>query len=216
MPVIHFKRKSIKRNFLFIHIPKTGGTALINFFEQAGMEIYLGKENNPIVGLLHCPSLHFEYAICEKIFNIDAFDFSFGIVRNPINRAKSDYLWAFRNVKKGQRLPKFDDWVHFAIKKYRENPYFLDNHVRPQSDFIGKKIRKVYKYECGLEVALRDVLQNIGLEAMRSGGGDLIAKQNTSEQYHGIKSSEVEMSDSTHKLLCDFYSEDFERFGYSS
>ena len=39
------------------------------------------------------------------------------------------------------RWMSFDDWISYVFEAYKRNPYFLANHIRPQHEFIGPKIK---------------------------------------------------------------------------
>ena len=164
MPLIQFNVRGIKKTAFFSFIPKTGGTALIQAFRNLGARIYLHEENNPVVGVLRCPSQHFEYKLSSSIIDISAADHAFTIVRHPFERAKSDYKWGFRNVHKTNNIPYIDEWITTMIRNYENNPYIFDNHIRPQIEFIGEKITNVYHYESGLDEILQNILTKMKLK----------------------------------------------------
>ncbi len=214
MPTILFENQGVKRVALFSFVPKTGGSALIRFFQMIGARAFLHTENNEISSLLKCPSQHFHYELLDEVYRLDRFHFSFMVVRNPVDRAKSDYLWSFRKLKDRASLPSFEQWFRAMIEQYRKDPYAFDNHIRPQHEFGGPAIRKVYKYEDGLEHVAIDVLKNLNLAFSKDEGGRFVPRENTAEQYfgQGMKSADVPVSAEALALLKEFYRKDFESF----
>lgn len=210
MPVIILEKGKEKRSFLFPHIPKTGGNSIARFFRRNGAGVFVFDRDNAMSHLLRCPSQHFQYELLDRIYNIDRFDFTFAVVRNPIARAKSDYLWAHRRRPKGDVLPTFDDWFTGLAEIYEREPYVLDNHIRPQFHFVGPKISKVYRFENGLENCIRDVLANVGVELRAANG--FLKKENSAQQHHGRNSEDVEMTERTKDLMHEVYAEDFKRW----
>ena len=118
---------------LYLHVPKTGGSTIVSFFKRNGFDIkYLDTgEPGTINKVTHCSPQHLHCADLARIFDFSKFSFIFTTVRNPMNRMKSEYLMRNRGrVKMG-----FDDWVDDTLKKYGENNYLFDNHIRPQSAY---------------------------------------------------------------------------------
>ena len=217
MPVIRIMNREAMVTALFSFVPKTGGTALVEFFRKTGFEIFFYDENNPIVGLLKVPTQHFQYDLLDDIFNIEAFNHSFAIVRNPLDRIKSDYVWWYRDHFGRTRVPSFDEWVPFVFAQYAENPYILDNHIRPQHMFSGPKLAKTYRYEDGLEAIFTDVCEACGLVVDRGRldeDAKFIDRINGSEAYlgDGRTSADIEASDATVQKIRDFYRQDYEAF----
>ena len=168
MPLIQFNVGGIKKTAFFSFIPKTGGTALIQAFRNLGARIYLHKENNPVVGVLRCPSQHMHYELSNSIIDISAANHSFAVTRHPFSRAKSDYKWAYRKATEPKRILWLDQWLDTLFEQYNKNPYVLDNHLRPQSHFIGPKINAIYRYEEGLENTIRHVLLALKLRPLNN------------------------------------------------
>ena len=227
MPIIKLKvpRKQDQGKFVAVHllyssIPKTAGTAVLGYFRKLDAEFYFDKVNNPLAeprfGILKCPSQHFHYDLLDSIFNIEAVDFSFSIVRNPFDRIKSDYVWSQRQLAKGGEMIPFDDWVTQVFEKYQSNPYFMDNHLRPQSEFVGPKIKRVFKYEDGMEQIISEVFKECKITI--SSGEIKLPKKNTSQEYlpEGMSMEDIKMSDETRKKIVKFYKDDFKNFGYES
>lgn len=211
MPSIILKNNEQKRSLFFSFIPKTGGTSIIKFFNSIGAEIYLHNENNPIIGLLRCPSQHFHYELNDQIHDLGKYNFSFSIVRNPISRIKSDYLWTLRNHLGDKKFPSFEEWFSFVYSKYKENKFFLDNHLRPQSEFVGEKINKIYKYEDGLENAILDIFKNLNIR-VNLNNKEFLPKENTSFKNTNLNSSNVQINSQIINIIRDLYSEDFEKW----
>jgi hypothetical protein len=212
LPAIVFATRDLRRNILFAHIPKSGGSALVDYFRGLGAHVLLHNEVNPIGQLLKCPIQHFHYELLDTIYRLERFHFSFAIVRNPIERSKSDYLWGHRRHPDPGRMPTFDQHFDLAMTRYQRDPYTFDNHLRPQHQFLGPMIRTFYRYEQGLDAIARDVLAKIGVSL--ESGPVHVPRKNSAEQLfgEGIKSSDVAMSDSTLKRLKDFYRVDLEMF----
>jgi hypothetical protein len=128
-----FYRYGIK--ILYIHIPKTGGTAIEMFFEKNGFGIaYLDRGSN--FGNLNptrrCSPQHMEAAILSKVFRLSSFDYIFMTVRHPITRILSEYKM---RVAEKIDLPDVNTWVRRFLRRYGDDPYMMDNHIRPQVDF---------------------------------------------------------------------------------
>lgn len=222
MPVIALQasnKNAKKVNFFLLHsfIPKTGGTALLNFFRKNGATIFFDSVNNllsnPTVGILNCPTQHFHYELLNNLFNLDRMNYSFTIVRNPIDRIKSDYVWSQRGrLKQGEGV-NFDQWVDQIFKAYQKNPFVLDNHIRPQVEFVGPSIKRVFKYESGLDLVVQEIFKELGLVLRNP---ILLEKENTGESYlpDGMRSKDIQMKPETMEKIVEFYVKDFETFGY--
>lgn len=202
-------------NFVFVHphIPKTGGTAVSHFFQtKLGAQMYYGTEMHSIRPLMRCPPQHYHYAILDELFHLEKATVSFCIVRNPIARIESDYVWAMTKSTMRDRWMSFDDWISYVFEVYTRNPYFLANHIRPQHEFVGPKIKKFFKYEDGLNVAIKHVLELAGVPL---NGEVVLDELNTRERSISGAGSDIVMGDETRQKIIGFYNKDFELFGYN-
>lgn len=152
------------------------------------------------------------YEMLNSIYRLEVFNFSFAIVRNPIDRAKSDYLWHFRKNGDASSLPDFDHWLDFMLSSFRSNQFIVDNHIRPQHEFAGPMIKKIYRYEDGLQSIALDVLASLGLSPKKA--LPPVPMANTAEQHFGedVRSSDVEISENARRRLISFYRKDFESY----
>ena len=99
---------SHKHKCIFIHIPKTAGTSIYSFFYP---EVSFHFENPDYERLFGwCPKrkLHMQHATSKQLLETELITeeewntyYKFAFVRNPWDRAYSDYMWMqeFTNVK---------------------------------------------------------------------------------------------------------------------
>ena len=115
---------------LHIHTPKTGGSSVMNLFEQDNYKVtYFSTDKSK------CSPQHRHFELLRKNHNIKDFDYVFSTYRDPIDRLKSEYKFQFEIHNK--RVLPFDEWVLDIFKKYQYNNFILDNHIRPQSEFYS-------------------------------------------------------------------------------
>ena len=81
---------------------------------------------------------HVQGNILESALKLDKISWIFAMVRDPIERCVSQY--GSPNMKED-----FDSWIKGAQKQWKKNPYYADNHFRPQVDFILPRC-KVFTY----------------------------------------------------------------------
>jgi hypothetical protein len=214
MPLIQFNISGTKKTAFFSFIPKTGGTALLEAFKMLGARVYLHEENNPTVGVLRCPTQHLHYELSSSLINIEKADHSFAIVRHPFSRAKSDYKWAYRNARTRENIPLLDEWLEKLFEAYLKNPYVFDNHIRPQTEFIGENIKSLYYYEDGLNGPIMNALLKLKLKY--KGGGMKVPKTNVSSKLMSkVMADHPERSIlRSENLVKDFYRVDYDTLGY--
>lgn len=127
-------------------------------------------------------------------------DYSFVVVRHPLARLISEYR--YRKLK-NRKIPRFDRWVQYSVKKYKGDSYLLDNHLRPQVDFVLES-DEVFRFEGGLGLAVSSALSHLGLKSE--------VKELPSEKTSAKET--ILVSKKTVDMLEHFYEKDFSYFGY--
>ena len=204
MPV--FTKKDI--TFLFIHIPKTGGTSIEYFFIDNGFSVKWFVSSFSAWRRQSSPQHRDRETILERLEkeSIDI-DFSFAVVRHPVDRLLSEYFQQCRNEdRRSKRLTSrdFAFWVDEVFRLHQKNPVYFDNHIRPQSEFLLDDTM-VYHYENehgGLLEPLVDLDKKYGLEL----DFNLLANH---KQGHNKRP--IEIREETLRKIYLFYKADFEK-----
>ena len=195
-------------NLLFIHIPKTGGTAIEHYLPSIGFKAFFDPSSYmPVRNCLSIPPAHFDYELCDRLFRLERF-YNFAIVREPVDKMVSEYKWAKTKSLLADRIKNFSfsDFVDFALEEYSRDQDFMAGHLKPQYRFVGPKTSRVFKYEDGLNSILKRVLDDVGLAFS---GEIAIPRINKSEEI------KVSLGENELKLIQKHYSDDYETFGYA-
>jgi len=143
----YYNDDSINLNFLFLHIPKTGGTSVEQYFSNK-FNIPLNKKtlwgNTPGYRV---SMQHFTYKAIIKhktILEIDTDTTKLScitIVRNPYERLISD-LFYLKKIKINDSQNKVYD-VILKNYLYQKSVNYFDNHTVPQHLFIIDENNKI-------------------------------------------------------------------------
>lgn len=214
------------RRVLYIHVPKTGGTSVERLLSSYG-EVTLRADSS--LGLA-CTPQHFHSAVLRGMFEHanrpDSHEFHtvFMTVRDPYERLLSEYRHqrstnrplprgAGRLERLGVRLVtsarvlSFDLWARHALALARRDPFYADNHLRPQAEFSLWNAT-FFRLEDGLDAV------RVFLDSTLGGGGILPTNP---EMRAGDRSGSIDdLRPATRRLIEDFYSTDFRSFGYES
>lgn len=191
---------------LFMHIPKTGGTSIEDWLKaQEKFKEHLFMKHPP-AGLL-CTPQHFTYSTIESLFLpiFPTLSYQFTIVRNPYERLESEFFYRhkLRQLGLGNRPEKFfSSWVCKMLKETKRLPNLLDNHLRPQVEFISKDI-EIFRFEQGISDIMNQVAERIEAEKPHN----VIHKKSSNRipVYWSLQAIH---------LVNDFYKSDFESFNY--
>jgi hypothetical protein len=197
-----------KVNLLFIHIPKTGGTSIENYFSKK-YNIPLNKnslysemavDNN--VSLQH---QSYEYIINNHTkYKIDLNNLNIlAVVRNPYHRIVSEMF--YHNIISINCKP---DQVFWELRKclydYKKNNSIYDNHIRPQYYFIT------------YNDTIPDNIKILKTEKLTE-----MMRQNNYIDFnfhHNKTNSDIDyiklLTKDSIRLINEMYKKDFELFGY--
>ena len=215
----YFKNNDI--NLLFIHIPKTGGVSLENYFRDKfniplndkSLYMFLDKEIKVKNNIDINSSLqHITYQTIMKykdFFNIidDNIDI-ITIVRNPYERIISD-LFFFLKIN----IETSKDEVFHIIENYILDSN-LDNHNIPQYLFITDSNKKLIPNIKILHTeTLNDDFINLGYEDFNENDN----KNNNIYNNRPINKNDYYdyLNDNSIKLINDYYHYDFTLFNYT-
>lgn len=196
MPIF---KKNGQRAF-FIHIPKTGGTSIEEWIKNEADITFLIKNTIP-EPLIVYPQ-HLRHTDMRAILGEKFYDWAFAVVREPYKRLESEYHYRNDPSERTKNTLEFSEWVILSIHKASENPTYLDNHIRPQSDFLADDV-EVFKLEDGLDIVSKKLLEFLKINTSTS-----IGKKNSS------KKSAIVWTDEALAIANDFYAEDFSHFNY--
>ena len=209
MPLYQFRKGEYEMTLLFIHVPKTGGTAIETFFRGIGFTGYFDPPTYmPVRPYLKVPPAHYDYGALNRLFNLKAI-YSFAVVRHPVKRMISEYKWAAEKSTGAEALAKMDfgQYLRFMFDNYRRDENVAAGHFKPQVRFVGDKVTKIFKYEAGLDNIVRDVIRDVGLT------------HDNLPRLPSVNSSSGRTVVPTERdiaLIREFYAEDFAAFGYDA
>lgn len=209
MPLYQYRKGEHERTLMFIHVPKTGGTAIETFFRGIGFTGYFDPPTYmPVRPYLRVPPAHYDYGALNRLFNLDAL-YSFAVVRHPVKRMISEYKWAIEKATDASTMShmSFGQFLRVRLEQYKRDDSVLSGHFKPQVRFVGEKVTKIFKYEAGIENVVRHVLKDVGLNY--EGLPPLPIVNNSMSRV-------VLPTESDIALIHQFYAEDFTAFGYDA
>lgn len=200
-----------ERAVLFIHVPKTGGSTIERLFTDSGWTMHFRgtrKTDPDLFRFYRCSPQHHHAALLSELFAIGRFELSAAIVRDPIARFRSEFAMRNSELEHGDAA-SVSAWTDRVLERYGRNPYALDNHLRPQTDFLLPGT-VTYRLEDGLEGMVSNLNErfDLGLTA------ELTHRLRSGKK--GLSSSAVDVPDEVLARLREFYAADFEQLGYSA
>ncbi len=181
---------SDSKKFVFIHIPKTGGSTVTNSLaEYSNDKVILANKNN--LQLKH--KIHnYKHKTLDELIKINGKTyedyFKFTIVRNPYDRIIS-YVYQF----KGNIGVKNQKVIKHYCKYVPSMSYFIGDH---NMDFILKTetLEEDFKILCN-KLSVDNKLKSINFKKGYRNGFDMLNKENI-------------------KIINRRWSDDFTTFGY--
>ena len=198
MPVYQIGSKTV----LFIHVPKTAGMAMGAHLGRAGRAAFQDRIvfRGGTFGPRHQPA-----AVLEKIFLPEMIDYAFMVVRHPVARLVSEYRYQRRHgtIQLSRlRIFGFDTWLRNALFRLKSDPNWRDGHFRPQVQYECFDC-EVFRYEDGLQ-NVSDRLSSLTGIGIPAG----VSPENVSPPRP------VHISQVSLEKIAQYYTADFERFGY--
>ena len=128
----------------FAHIPKTGGASIESYMAAKG-QIALRYAFRQ--GWSRATSQHMHAEIHRRLVPEAFCDQSFTVLRDPMDRLQSEYRY---QRDRGATQSDFNPWARLMLGLVQSNPYVMDNHLRPQAEFLRWNMR-VFDFASGLD-----------------------------------------------------------------
>ena len=191
------------RRVFFAHIPKTGGSSIKDYIVSRFGSLYLdgSKEWRDEIGLgIISPPQHLSARDLDFLLPKDV-DYSFAIVRDPMDRLMSEYRF-----QKGHSFVSrlgFPLWLRTMLFCARYEPRVYDNHLRPQVDLIPDGC-EIFRFEDGFSAVIA------AFDALSGAADSGAAVPHIGKR----KREEMRLSRQDADRVERFYAADYERFGY--
>jgi hypothetical protein len=189
---------------LYIHVPRTGGSAVTRFFLDNDFRLdYIDTGGPQSLNRYRRSSpqhMHAEQMI--SVLRPEQFDLILMTVRNPVDRLLSEYRL---RCGKLENPPTAMEWFDSTMRRYAEDPCCIDNHIRPQVDF-RLPTAEVFHQEDGPEAIVERVEEKLELKLKQRS----IAAEN---QAQAIEISDEDVA-KVAMMARVFYLRDFVAFGY--
>ena len=199
-----------QRYVLFPHVPKTGGTSVERLFRRNGWTMHL-RDSRVGKGSLHyvrrCSPQHLHAALLREIIDLSRVDVCFMVVRDPIARFRSEYAMRQKDPTKTDAA-SVEAWADRIFSRFAGNRYLLDNHIRPQHEFLLPDT-EVFRLEDGLGTMMTSLNERFGL-----GVPNEVDHRLKSADLTGISSRDVMVSPALEARLREVYAEDYRQFGF--
>lgn len=213
MPLIKANGKLV----YFAHVPKCAGTAVARYIEaRFGLPALSDRQYlsvpEPLRWTRSSPQ-HIPLDALRRLFPAGFFDASFAIVRHPVDRMASVFLY---QREKERTIPPelgFSDWLTQIAAERARNPFAYDNHTRPMTDFVPEEA-VLFRIEDGVEAVEAWCDATFGAQT----GDEPVRIPRVNTRYRRLKEGPpvppFALTPNDRALVAELFAGDFERFGY--
>lgn len=210
---------SHKYKCIFIHIPKCAGSSIFRFLNPNIVLDWKVPNYDVLFGWCPKRKLHLQHATAKQLLETELINekqwatyFKFSIVRNPWDRALSDYYW----IQKDRKIKgSFKDFIlkRDVFEKFLTDDnsmHYRGDHLLQQSDFFDVEGQYALDYVGRFENLQKDI------ETMsKIIGVDSEFKQHEKKSNKAYRHYSIFYTNSNKQLIQNVYNEDIERFEYS-
>ena len=193
---------SFEHKFIFVHIPKNGGTSINKLFDlEHKKNLFITKNTIKENGISYAPQ-HLTAKLLKK-HNIskDFFEeyFKFAFTRNPYDRVLSEFFWEGGNTE-----DEFHEWINSYYNvidrdhKLSQYEYLYDDKGKLLVDFVGRLEN--------IEVDFKKVLSTLKLPMKSPLHENKKKKKNINKAKYLTKETKAK--------IYDIYEIDFQTFNY--
>jgi hypothetical protein len=143
---------------VFAHVPKTGGSSVERYRADHGM---MALKSDRRLARFPCALQHLHAEPLSAIAQVDRADLNFVIVRHPVARIASEYRYQMRKSGWLRDRLSFSGWLRYALARRALNPYYRDNHFRPQHEFVLPGAQ-VFRFEDGVDACIAELAARFG------------------------------------------------------
>jgi hypothetical protein len=212
---------SVKYNFLFVHIAKTGGTSVraalapLRWRDPLYIPQFIASRLSHATGHRIGSKLprHARIIAAKEMLPRELFDklFKFAFVRNPWDLQVSSWHHLKRERPKlVEHVNDFKEFVRWKLDPERPYQYHIDTSIELQTDYLKDLdgtilVDFIGKYE-NLQDDYEEVCRKIGIQARQLPHKRKAADRTDYRTYYDEKTSQ---------LIMDHFQQDIEAFDYS-
>jgi hypothetical protein len=193
--------------YVFAHVPKCAGTTVEEHLAaRFGAVGLIGTSSRFKVSLQHLT-----WREIVALFPEHWIAGSFAVVRHPVDRLVSEF-----NMRIAQSVPPFPreisiaDFLDWVERRLPSAPDLLDNHIRPQVDFIGPRTR-LFRLEDGLDAVIAHLDELFGTCSELPPLGHHDSRNPGTEAMFEVSST---LPQGVAERVAQLYEADFDAFGY--
>ena len=199
----------------FAHVPKCAGTSvedyLIARFGPLAMLDRRFLAAPPETRWSRTSPQHVDWQSLQTILPATMIDAVFTVVRHPVARAESAFHFQIGVERSIPPETRFSDWLREQIAMMRADPFVLDGHMRPQTDFVPEGAA-VFHMEHGLDALIPWLDALAGNSDKPRAIGHSNQRKPAPDQDAAPPRVRPDAADIT--LIEEAYAADFARFGY--
>ena len=212
---------SVKYNFLFVHIAKTGGTSVraalepLRWKDPFYIPQFMASRLSHITGHRIASKLprHARIIAAKEMLPKELFDklFKFAFVRNPWDLQVSSWHHLKRERPHlVENIPDFSEFIRWKLDPERPYQYHIDTSIEIQADYLKDMdgtilVDFIGKYE-NLQEDYEEACRRIGIKP---------PKLPHKRQAKDRKDYRSYYDDNTADLISEYFSSDIKVFGYS-
>ena len=193
-----------------MHIPKCGGSSVVEAFKNNGFSSHLEIRDLPPQKCLKASLQHQTPDVLKHIISEENLNTTFIVVRNPYERIMSEFNWEFRKTPINKR-PDFNQWILQAISSTKKMPNYSDNHFRPATDYIDEELPcEIFKLEDGLRLISEYYLEDYSF----TNNAEPSREKSSDSFQHKASKNTLNFNAQSLEAINSFYYQDFCAFGY--